>query len=69
MVRNRLKTQWGSAAIMDAERAVLLEALRDPSNERWVGVGPFCLSVDPASGEWEWPPPARQLGACMALRL
>ncbi|KAL4420283.1 hypothetical protein ABPG77_005623 [Micractinium sp. CCAP 211/92] len=36
VVRNRLKTQWGSAAIMDAERALLLEALRDPANERFV---------------------------------
>lgn len=34
MLRNRLKTQWGSAAIMDAERALLDAALRDPANER-----------------------------------
>ncbi|KAL4439980.1 hypothetical protein ABPG75_002981 [Micractinium tetrahymenae] len=33
---NRLATQWGSAAIMDAERALLEAALRDPANERFV---------------------------------
>ena len=34
LIKTRLRSSWGSAAITDAERALLAEALRDPANER-----------------------------------